>query len=223
MATHPAAASSKSSTATSLRNKNHSGSAVIIQHSITSPAPVTPVIRIKRQNCWWLLGALALIYVIGVHWGVHLAHSSNFVNDDVVSVQDSLQAWSSMWESYVEPMWDSLNGDEDTPSFSSKMYKLVTNSNTNNTTKKKWQPETPRFTAPETLKLPKPIINVGFPKVRRQLCHDWRQITFHLILTLNFRPVLRQFLVSFIAMASKVNIGFVVNHNIILKARNIAI
>jgi hypothetical protein len=71
----------------------------------------------------------------------------------MVGLQLGLQAAhdASVWESYLEP-WFDLTDDDDL---------LLPNDDDEEEAKEDY---TPRFTAPDNLKLPKPIINVGFPK-----------------------------------------------------------
>jgi hypothetical protein len=138
-----------------------------------------PVLR--TRDCWKFIGALGVVYLCGVQWGIYMAYQRqsrwNNEGEEVFMIRGSLEAWSAMWESYVEPIFETvyrLDGDEggeegDDSSASSRLIKLggiLTSSGHDTKTDRspKWEPEIPRFTAPDTLKLPKPIINVGFPK-----------------------------------------------------------
>lgn len=156
-----------------------------------------PSLRVR--DCWWIIGALGLMYFCGIQIGLHMAHMAQYQHDDVlddrekqvVMIRDSLEAWSSMWESYVEPIFETVytneyddQGEEekedttsDSSSLANAMAKLTgvftagvitgqqqQQQQHNSDREKKWEPEVPRFIAPETLHLPKPIINVGFPK-----------------------------------------------------------
>lgn len=81
--------------------------------------------------------------------------------DEVTKIQESLDAWTKMWELFVEPIFESVY-DYDMEEGSLGFMKLT--GELSHHKRQQWQPEIPRFTAPNTLKLPKPIINVGFPK-----------------------------------------------------------
>eukprot|EP00934_Nitzschia_sp_Nitz4_P005024 Nitzschia sp. Nitz4//scaffold28_size193895//15496//17154//NITZ4_001622-RA/size193895-processed-gene-0.3-mRNA-1//1//CDS//3329545853//5014//frame0 len=110
------------------------------------------------------MGVLAVVYLLGVQLGFLLAGQSH-------SHEDLPLAMESLWESYIEPLASEselFNRDDDPMSDpvdrQSPPYKVKYKARNHNKPPVPVPPEPPRFAAPETLRLPKPIINVGFPK-----------------------------------------------------------
>lgn len=89
----------------------------------------------RRSECLLLTLILCCIYIVGLQLGLQAAHDA------------------SVWESYLEPWFDWTVDDD-----------LLLPNDDHEEEAEAEEDYTPRFTAPENLKLPKPIINVGFPK-----------------------------------------------------------
>lgn len=98
------------------------------------------------------------MYTVGVQLGLYLAMANNNDDDSFTSsfLINSLDSWSIVWETYMEPIFETVYNDFDDYEESDNPHK--------GDHRPKFEPELVQFQAPAHLKLPKPVINVGFPK-----------------------------------------------------------